>query len=85
MGKHGITGIERKWEQEWEQKVATGTWRNHCYLSDSSRDSLPIKITHAQLCKPSHKYSIMVKFFLSHNKHQPTQSSISTDAICDVL
>ena len=54
-----ITGIQRK--QEW--KAGMGICKNRCYLSDS----LPVKFT--ELCKPSHKYSIIVKFFLSHNKH----------------
>ena len=45
MGKHGVTGIQGKWEQEQERKAATGTWKNHCYLLDSLRDSLPVKVT----------------------------------------
>ena len=56
-----------------------GTCKNHCY----SLDSLPVKFT--ELCKPSHKHSIIVKFFLSHNKHWPAQNSISTDVIHDLL
>ena len=69
-----VTGIQGK--REW--KVGTGTCKNH-YLSDS----LPVKFT--ELCKPSHKYSVVVKFFLSHNKRQLAQNSISTDAIHDLL
>ena len=73
-----VTGIQGKREQ----KAGMGACKNHCYLSDS----LPVKVTHTQLCKPSHKYSIVVKFFLSHNKYQPPQNSIlMTDAICDLF
>ena len=75
----GVTGIQGKWELEWERKMEMGICKNHCY----SLDSLPVQLT--ELCKPSHKYSIVVKFCLSHNKRQPTQNSISTDAIRNLL
>ena len=42
------------------QERKMGTCNNHCYSSDSS----PV-----ELYKPSHKHSIVIKFFLSHNKH----------------
>ena len=70
-----VNGIQGK--QEW--KAGTGTCKNLCYLLDS----LSLKFT--ELCKPSHKYLIVVKFFLSHSKCQPAQNSISTNAICDLL
>ena len=72
--QHWVTGIQGKKER----KVGMGTCKN-CYLSDS----LPVKFT--ELCKSSHKYLIIVKFFLSHNKRQPAHNSISTDAIHDLL
>ena len=75
-GLNRVTGIQGKRKQERERKTGTGTCKNICY----SLDSLPLKFT--ELCKPSHKYSIV---FLSHNKPQPAQSSILTDAIRDLL
>ena len=71
----GVTGIQGKRER----KAGTGTCKNRCYLSDS------LLVKFSKLCKPSHKYSIVVEFFLSHNKRQPAQNSISTDAIRDLL
>ena len=72
----GVTGIQGKQEREWERKTGTATCKNDC----SSSDSLPAKFTES--CKPSHKYSIV---FLSYNKHQPAQKSISADEIRDLL
>ena len=74
---HKVIGIQGKREREW--KAEMGACKNCCYSSDS----LPVKFT--ELCKPSHKYSIVVKFFLSHNKRQPAQNSILTDPICNLL
>ena len=71
-----VAGIQGKREQEWEWKTRTGTCKNICYSSDS----LPVKST--ELCKPSHKYSIV---FLSYNMHWYAQNSISTDAIHNLL
>ena len=75
LSEQGVTGIQGKWEWEWERELG----KNHCY----SPDSLPVKFT--ELCKTSQKYSIVVKLFLSHNKSQPTQNSVSTDVIRDLL
>ena len=57
------------------------TCKNCYYLSDS----LPVKFI--ELCKPSHKYLIVVEFLQSHNKlkQQPIQNGISIDAACDLL
>ena len=67
-----VTGIQgkREWEQEW--KMGMGICKNSC----SSSDSLPVKFT--ELCKLSHKYSIV---FLAYNKRWPAQNSISTNYI----
>ena len=67
----GVTGIQGKRELEWERKMG-----HSCYSSDS------LLVKFRKLRKPSHKYSIV---FLSHNKHQPAQKSISTDAIHNLL
>ena len=72
----GATGIQGKWNREQERKTGTGTCKNKCYSSDS----LPVKFT--ELCKPSHKYSII---FLSHNKRQSAQNSILINTTCDLL
>ena len=61
--------------------MGTGTCKNCCH----SLSSLPVKLT--ELCKPSQKYSFIVKFLMSHNKlkRQPAQNSISIDAARDLL
>ena len=63
--------------------TGAGTESRNRNLQKSLSDSLPVKFT--ELCKSSHKYSIVVKFFVPHNKRQPAQNSISTDAIHDLL
>ena len=65
--------------------MGTVTENGNLQKSCSLSDSLPVKFT--EWCKPSHNYvySIIVKFFLSHNKHWHTQNSVSTDAIHDLL
>ena len=78
QSKSGVTGIQGKRERERERKAGTGTCKNR-YLSDS------LLMKFSKLCKPSHKYSFVVEFFLSHNKRQPAQNSVSTDAIRDLL
>ena len=39
--KQEVTGIHGKWEQERERNMGTGTYKYHCYLSDSS----PVRFT----------------------------------------
>ena len=64
---YGVTGIQRKWEQEREWNTGTGTCKNHFYSSDSS----PVRFT--GMYKPSHWYAIVVKLIPLHiassNKH----------------
>ena len=61
--------------------MGTKTHKNCCY----SLGFLPVKLT--ELCKPSHKYSFVVKFLLSYNKlkRRPAQNSISIDAALNLL
>ena len=51
------TGIQRKWEWQWERNMGMETCKNHCSL-----DSSQVRFT--ELYKPSHWYAIVVKFFL---------------------
>ena len=69
--KHRSNWNSRKTETGVETEKGMGTHKYCCY----SLDSLPMKFT--ELCKPSHKYSIVLKFFQSHNKRQPTTQYIT--------
>ena len=60
----GVSGIQGKKERERKWKIGTGTCKNSSYSSVS----LPVKFT--ELYEPSHKYAIVVKFFLLHNMCQ---------------
>ena len=61
--KRGVTRIQGKWE--WERERNTGTETCKIVVIQCTLDLSPLRFT--ELYKPSHWYTIVVKFFLLHN------------------